>query len=84
MRYTHLHRFGGEFSLVLALAVVAIVVAGITVLGSEAEIVALLDWLDGRGVWGMAAFAALYAVFVLLVLPSILLTLAAGLPVPGR
>ena len=78
MRHSHLHRFGGELTLVLAVVLLTIVVAGVVVLGSEAEIVALLDWVAGRGVWGPALFAALYAVVVVLVMPSVLLTLGAG------
>ncbi len=78
MRHAHLHRFGGELALVLSIAIVAMVVAGITVLGSEAKVAAVLDWIDNRGALAPILFAALYAVVVVLVLPSVLLTLGAG------
>lgn len=78
LRHVHLAPSTGMLTVALALLLAVIVIVGFIVLESEAEVIALLDWLDRRSTSGPILFTALYAVFVVLVLPSVLLTLGAG------
>lgn len=59
----------------VAVAVAAIIVGGRTFGG---RLVDLLAWVDGLGAWGPAAFIAIYAAAVAVLLPASILTLAAG------
>ena len=66
------------FRVVVLVAIVA-VIAGVLLLLPVADTVkAILEWVDGLGMWGPVALAALYVPATIFFLPGSVLTLAAG------
>lgn len=61
--------------LIGAVALAALIVLGSTLGGRIPE---LTDWVSRQGVWGVAAFIAVYAVATVAFVPGSVLTLAAG------
>lgn len=72
------HRWAAEGAIAFALLSAVAVVGAIVLLGTEARVLALLRWLDGYPLWAPALFLAAYALIVVLMLPGVLFTLAAG------
>jgi len=71
-------RFAAEVSIGLGVLLVAATIGAIELFGAEGHVLALLDWLDHHRVLAPLIFALAYSVFVVLVLPTLPLTLGAG------
>ena len=71
-------RFTVKTSFALGVLLVIAVVAAIFLFGAEAHVLDLIAWFGEQGVWGALVFALIYAAFVVLVLPTLPLTLGAG------
>ncbi len=71
-------RYAAELSFGIGILLVAAVVGFIVLLDAEPHVLALLDWLDRHRVGGVLIFTLLYALLVILVLPSFPFTLGAG------
>jgi len=78
MRRGFVVRFGVEVSFAIGVVLIVAAIGAIILLDAEPHVLALLEWLDQRRVWGPLVFALAYAVFVVLVLPTLPLTLGAG------
>lgn len=62
-----------------AVALVSLAVEAALVLPVSRWAVELVDWIRGAGLWGVAAYAAVYVAAAILMIPGSLLTLGAGL-----
>ncbi len=71
-------RFAVEVSIALGALLVALVAGAIVLFDAEADVLALMAWLDKQTVWGPLVFTLAYTAFVVLVLPTLPLTLGAG------
>lgn len=66
-------------SLMLGFTVFTVLLLGVLMrLGARAQVVRLLDWLDGMGPWGPLVFIVIQALVVFFLVPGVLFTLGAG------